>query len=215
MYSDGPREQLRFETNVGYIEFNAMGSMVVLDCPFLNDRDIRDLSKLPRSLRYLTLGNELTGIDFHDLPRGLKELYLGGNRIHEVGEGNGLPLSLEHLDLEDVRLFNLSLAALPRTLRHLIVSDNYIKELDLSALGDALRILKLDRNRLRRIDLTVLRTDQMEGIDLRGNPLDCDFVGEWTYGIGIRHGMTVRIDFRGNQIVFGTDYIGRRLLEFL
>ena len=114
----------------------------------LTDRAIGDLSKLPSTLKGLTLfGNNLSTFNVAALPPGLKELDLSRNRLIHL-DLTRLPTSLANLNLKDNRLTFVDLTKLPRNLKTLWLSGNELVSVDLSQVPRCMNIIELSMNYL-------------------------------------------------------------------
>ena len=119
-------------------------------------------------LEYLFVSeNQLTDVDWRNLPPALTRLYLGNNQLTQVDWRN-LPPALTWLHLDSNQLTTVGDVSHCTRLSVLRVQDNHINHIEWRNLPPALTELHLEYNQLTTVDL--IHCTQLEWLDLRGNP---------------------------------------------
>ena len=143
------------------IDVDGAGNIIRIDLynQQFTDSVIGDLSKLPSTLKYLTLyDNNLTKLDVSSLPRGLNYLYLSRNKLTAL-ELDNLPTSLLHLGIDGNNLTSVNLGHLPPRLDQLWMELNHLTEADLSCVPRSLINVDLRGNYLNNADFNSLPDD--------------------------------------------------------
>ncbi|XP_040844199.1 chondroadherin-like protein [Ochotona curzoniae] len=156
-----------------------------------------------RALRWLYLsGNRITQVDPGAMGplKELEKLHLDRNQLRAVPTGSleGLPALLElQLSGNPLRVLHAgAFRPVGRSLQHLFLNSSALEQISpgaLLGLGPGLRSLHLQKNHLRALPaLTGL--EQLELIDLSGNPFHCDCqllpLHRWLTGLNLRVGAT-------------------------
>ena len=132
----------------------------------------------PAGLEYLQLSdNQITTLTGAAFPVGLRQLYLYNNQLTTLA-GATFPAGLEYLQLSDNKLTTLAGAVFPAGLQQLHLYNNQLITLAGAAFPAGLQQLYLNNNQIRTIsDETIallVSLQQLETLDLSGNPLDLD-----------------------------------------
>ncbi|KAF5274720.1 hypothetical protein FQA39_LY07112 [Lamprigera yunnana] len=121
--------------------------------------------------------NRVEGVSFQPLSVSLRKLSVSGNQFSEeiIRVILQTTIKLEHFEIADLGIGELTPKLFPDSLKGLNVSGNNLTELNVKVLPKQLVDLDISRNKFRGLDEHVVqRLELLENLMVHNNPWSCD-----------------------------------------